>query len=316
MKNQKILLEGGTNEMELLTFLLEGQPFGVNVSKVQSIIEFDPSALSKIPEAPTELLGMLLYRDKTIPLIDLSAALDRNAKPNEEKSIVIVTEFSNLISAFKVDEVKRIYRTSWNDFVPVSPFLSGSHSTSIVGSINLDNEEVLVVDIEHIISLFIPGLAFEKVSQETLEKADKLGRQNFRIFFAEDSGTIRNNVIKILHKSGYTTVNAFENGKLLYEALSTITSQDASKNMRDGSFPRAIISDIEMPQLDGLSLCKRVREELNLKQIPIIMFSSLINEQMIMKCKSVGASGFVSKPEVNKLIAMLDEICQSRGDQV
>jgi two-component system chemotaxis response regulator CheV len=309
MEDQKILLEGGTNEMELLTFLLDQQPFGVNVSKVQSIIEFDPSAVSKIPEAPPALLGMLLHRNKTIPLIDLSVALDRKTGVASEKSIVIVTEFNNVLSSFRVDGVNRIYRTSWDNFVPTTTFFGGS-SPSIIGSIHLDDTEVLVVDAEHILSLIIPDLAFEEISRETLEEADRFKRENMNIFFAEDSTTIRKNVIRILHNAGYTNVQAFDNGKKAYEALSILKTQSNSEGKADVGLPDAIISDIEMPMMDGLTLCRKTREDLNLKQIPIIMFSSLINEQMIMKCETVGANGSVSKPETNKLVAMLDEMCQ------
>ncbi len=308
MEDQKILLEGGTNEMELLTFFLGQQPFGVNVSKVQSIIAFDPAAVSKIPETPPAMLGMLLHRNKTIPLIDLSIALDRKTEVLSEKPIVIVTEFNHFVSGFRVDGVNRIFRTSWRDFVPTTTFF-GFSNPSIIGSIHLENKEVLVVDMEHILSLIIPDLAFEEVSPATVENADKSIRANRHILFAEDSTTIRNKVIRELHKAGYTSIQAFDNGKSAYEALSMMNTQaDAKGETRTGP-PDAIISDIEMPQMDGLTLCKKTRKDLCLQEIPIIMFSSLINEQMVLKCKSVGASAAISKPEINKLVTMLDEMC-------
>ena len=102
MAKQEILLESGTNEMELLTFLLGDQPFGLNVVKVQAIVQFDSSSVSKIPEAPAALLGMMLYRDRTLPLIDLSAALNMQTTTASERQIVIVTEFNNVVSGFKV----------------------------------------------------------------------------------------------------------------------------------------------------------------------------------------------------------------------
>ena len=107
MTKQEILLESGTNELELLTFVLGNQSFGLNVLKVQSIQRYDSSSLTKIPKAHHALLGMILYRDKTIPLIDLSAALNLEEKhETEEKQIVIITEFNSVVNGFLVDGVK------------------------------------------------------------------------------------------------------------------------------------------------------------------------------------------------------------------
>ena len=308
MAKQDILLESGTNEMELLTFLVGDQPFGLNVVKVQAIVQFDPLSVSKIPESPEALLGMMLYRDRTLPLIDLSVALDMQTTTASEKQIVIVTEFNNVVSGFKVDGVKRINRLSWDAFIPVGDFL-GSSSPSIIGSVNLDEKEVLVIDLEHILAEIIPGMAIEEATDKILGIEDRRSRENMQIMFAEDSTIIRNRLVRILRDSGFSNVKAFTNGKDAYDALSAINGKAESKGSRPDDLPHVIVSDIEMPRMDGLTLCRKIKGDAGLKQIPFIIFSSLINEQMVLKCKSVGADSYITKPETNKLVSILDEIC-------
>jgi len=307
VKKQEILLESGTNELELLTFLLRDQLFGVNVAKVQSIIQYDTSLVTKTPNAPNAMLGMLLYRDQTIPLIDLSAALDLAVSDSSAEKIVIVTEFNNSTSGYRVDGVDRIHRLSWDDFVPLDSILISSEA-SIIGSTYIGGKEILVIDMEYILSKIIPGLALEKATTEKIDMAENLKREDVCVYFAEDSTIIRKNVIKILNSIGYTNIQSFENGQRAYESLQRIREFSEKTDNRIDQ-PHAVVSDIEMPMMDGLTLCRKIKIELGMDQIPVIMFSSLINEQMIAKCESVGADGYVTKPETNKLIDMLDEMC-------
>ena len=312
MANQEILLESGTNEMELLTFLLGDQPFGLNVAKVESIEQFDSSLVSKIPAAPATLLGMLLYRDRTVPLIDLSAALDMHGTTASERQIVIVTEFNDVVCGFKVDGVKRINRLSWDAFIPVGDFI-GSSSASIIGTVTIDESEVLVIDLEHILAEIIPAMAIEEPTDEILGGEKKQSRENMRIMFAEDSKTIRNSLVRIFKNSGFSNVKAFANGNDAYDALSAISGKAELKGPHPDDLPQVIISDIEMPKMDGLTLCRKIKETPNLNDIFFIIFSSLINEQMVLKCKRVGADAYITKPETNRLLSMLDKICQGHA---
>lgn len=311
MEEQGILLESGTNELELLTFLLGNQSFGLNVLKVQSILEYDPSSLTIMPKSPHALLGMMLYRGNTIPLIDLSAALDlENKNSNDEKQIVMVTEFNNVVNGFLVDGVKRIHRLNWSDFVPLNTSI-GNVSNSVTGSIQIDGAEVMVVDLEYILSVISPDLAISNISEETLNISGSELRKDVRIFFAEDSGTIRNKVIRILKGSGYENVRDFENGQKAFDTLVEIRDKVDAQGTDDTLLPHVMISDIEMPQMDGLTLCRKIKGDSKLKQITVIMFSSLINKQIIGKCESVGADDYITKPEMDKLVCMLDEMCMN-----
>ncbi len=314
MASQEILLESGTNELELLTFILGGQSFGLNVLKVQSIQQYDSSTLTKIPRAHHALLGMILYRDKTIPLIDLHAALELDVNHDaKENRIVIVTEFNGVVNGFLVNDVNRIYRQNWENFIPLDRAI-GSAGKSITGSIRIDDTDVMVVDLEYILSVISPSLAIGDINDETANRSSRTSREEISVFFAEDSKTIRNNVVRILAKAGYKKVRSFEDGQQAYDALVELRDQTKLNNSDTDLLPQVLVSDIEMPQMDGLSLCKKIKLDGKLKHIIVIMFSSLINEQMLFKCKSVGADDSITKPEMDKLVSMLDKLCMEGNE--
>ena len=302
MAKNEILLETGTNEMELLTVDVDGQLFGINVAKVQAIQQFDRQLLTGLPTAPPGVMGMYLYRETTIPLIDLAAILGKGQPEGLDREIVVITEFNNFVSSFKAHGVRNISRLSWEEFVPLSSML-GSNAY-VTGTVNLEQTEIMVLDLEHILAMLFPDMIIEPLSEDSLQKKEGFKREDLQIVFAEDSSTIRKGVVSVLHKAGFQNVTEFENG---LEAHEYLTQTQGSDQKADGSV--VLITDIEMPRMDGLTLCKKIKQSDPLEQLPVIIFSSLINEQMIDKCKGVGADHYVTKPEVNKLMHYLDELC-------
>jgi two-component system, chemotaxis family, chemotaxis protein CheV len=304
MNNHGILLESGTNEMELLTVLVDNQPFGMNVAKVKSIQQYKPELVTTLPEAIPGVAGMFLYRNKTIPLLDLAKILEIELKKDFEREIVVVTEFNNAINCFKVQGVKRIYRLSWKDFSPFdSTFESNAYCT---GSVHLEDSEILVLDLEHILSEIFPDLVIEDVRSEALKKKDSISRKQLEIIFAEDSPTIRRGVILALKNAGFENIADFTNGE---QALAYLMERYKTEN-RHSLENVVLISDIEMPRMDGLTLCRSIKQDPDLNTIHVIMFSSLINSQMVAKCEKVNADRYVTKPETNQLIQILDGRCR------
>lgn len=299
MTDHGILLESGTNEMELLAIEINKQVFGINVSKVKSILQYDKALVSVLPNSPKGMIGVYLTRGTTYPLINLADILDKE-NADDDRKIVVVTEFNNSINCFIVDAVRRIYRLSWEEFTPISTIFNSSNH--ITGSISLEDEEILVLDLEQILSMLFPNQVIEEVQKETIELGKNVPRDKVNLLFAEDSALIRTMVTKALKTAGYSQVTEFENGRV---ALDYITEN--RELFDDTATPTILISDIEMPMMDGLTLCNNVKNVLNIKTIKVIMFSSLINDQMIVKCKTVGADNYITKPESNKLIKMIDE---------
>ena len=309
MKKQEILLESGTNEVELLNFSIGSQAFGVNVAKIQAIIKFEPSTLTSMPQTPPAVKGMMLYRKKTVPLIDLSAALDLEKAKETDRMIVIVTEFNNSINSFLVDGVHKIHRVSWNNFVPISSVISNT-GTKVIGSIHIDDDEVMVVDLEGILSILFPELAMQNITEKILKQTKKEIREKVKIIFAEDSKVIRDTVEQILKSAGYLQIEAFADGKKVFDLLEELKSQTKETGTETSRLPKIVISDIEMPEMDGLTLCRKIKEDPILRKIKVVIFSSLINGQMIKKCERVGADDYITKPETNKLVEMLDSMVQ------
>ena len=167
----------------------------------------------------------------------------------------------------------------------------------------------MVVDLEYILSVISPSLAIGDIKEETANLSSQSSREEVNVFFAEDSKTIRSNVIRILNKAGYKNVRSFENGQEALNVLEKIRDQVDTNESDASPLPNVLISDIEMPQMDGLSLCRKIKSDSKLDQITVIMFSSLINKQMLFRCNSVGADDSITKPEMDKLVAMLDKYC-------
>lgn len=286
--------------MEILSVVINDGLYGINVAKVQSILQYDPKLVTAIPDAPSCIKGMLLYRDRTIPLIDLAVALGMPQPESLQYAIVVVTEFNKSINGFLVIGVQRIHRLSWDEFIPLNSIFGSE--VCINGSVNVDDKEILVIDLEQILASLFPKLTLEEIETSTFKGDTTLSRANLNIIFAEDSKTIRKGLVAALRKAGFESVLEFDNGQL---ALDYLNGQARTQIEQGAHF--ALISDIEMPRMDGLTLCRRIKSDNVLSQMPVVMFSSLINEQMIDKCRSVGAERYVTKPETNALISYLDE---------
>lgn len=200
-----------------------------------------------------------------------------------------------------VDNVSRIHRISWKDMEP-SPEVGDQ--SRVVGIIKMEDKIVLLIDFETIIAEINPEINAKLTTVEDADHDLKLRRGGAHIVVAEDSPLLRELLVSTLHEAGYEYVKDFNNGKAAWDYLEELAGRDG--DIKDQV--RLIVSDIEMPQMDGHRLLKLVRENPRLQDVPLILFSSLINEEMRRKGKELGASGQISKPEINQLIALLDEM--------
>jgi two-component system chemotaxis response regulator CheV len=296
-------LESGITEMELLTVLVNEQPFGMNVTKIQSIQQYDPKLVTKLPESHPGVAGMFLYRNQTIPLLDLSRILGIEPTREFDQEIVVVTEFNNTVNSFLVQGVKRIYRLSWQELIPMDQMFDTS--ACFTGSVHVDDTQILVLDLEHILADIFPEMILEQVTKEVLSQKETIHRDQIQILFAEDSLTLRKRATATLKAAGFSHIKGFINGHQALEAI--------QKDYRDKPLEEirrtVLITDIEMPKMDGLTLCRTIKMDPVLKDIYVVMFSSLINDQMIEKCKTALAEEYVTKPEINELVKILDKRC-------
>jgi len=314
---KEILLESGTNEVELAEFFLGTRSYGVNVAKIREFVPYKKGSVTKVPNVPPSMIGMLLLRGKTIPLIHLKQNLELDDHSISERPVVLVTEFNTVVNGFLIDSISRIHRLSWSDIKPLNPVLS-QHAHRITGTVHVDKREILILDLEYIIGQLFPDKMASLNIYENQEVGSGLSvqekRNKYPVVIADDSGMIRKLVFNALKSEGYQNVRDFDNGLTAFNYLLDLKQKAETDKSPINDFVGVVVSDIEMPQMDGLNLCKRIKEDTVLSKIPVILFSSLINEQMIRKCKRVGADGQISKPEMKKMIAYVDEVLGIKDD--
>lgn len=297
LSENKILLETGTNELELVTFTIGHNTFGINVMKVREIIH--PAPVTVVPESHSAIEGVLQVRGEIIPVINLASALNIDSSVSKDESKFIISELNQMKVVFRVDEVHRIQRISWQQIEEPSALQMGlEDSTS--GIVKLDDKIILMLDYEKLIISISPSSGFSEKDVEILGSRE---RSNKVIYIAEDSAVLRQLIEDTLRKSGYHNLVFFKNGE---EASQQIESVAKSGKILEAV--QLLITDIEMPKMDGHHLTKRVKDNPETKDLPVIIFSSLITNDLHHKGEKVGANAQVSKPEIAKLITLVDQL--------
>ena len=294
-----ILLESGTNEFEIVEFSIGGVNYGINVAKVREVIQRIP--VTAMPQAHPYIDGLFTLRGKAIPLVNLPRCL--NVTNGDEAKNIIVTEINNYDIGFLVENVSRIHRISWKDMEP-SPEVGDQ--SRVVGIIKMPDRIVLLLDFETIIAEINPEI---NAKLTTVADADvRAGRALAHVVVAEDSPMLRDLLVSTLHDSGYRFVRDFGNGQDAWEYLQGLAKKDGDIS----EHLSIIVSDVEMPMMDGHRLLKLVRNSERLRDVPFVLFSSLINEEMRLKGEELGASAQISKPEIGQLIDLLDKFVFSK----
>lgn len=292
----KILLENGTNELEVLEFTLGGNSYGINVAKIREIIPYQ--AVTPVPNAHPSIEGVFMPRDVMITAIDLKNCLQRGE--SESGGLFIVTNFNGLDIAFHVDQVIGIHRVSWTEIIKPDSTISNSEDGVSTGIIKKNDKLIIILDFEKIITDINPETGLKV--QEIEEMGDR-SRNDTPILIAEDSALLNKLIVEALHKAGYVNLTHTENGQQAWDLLNQWKDNgQLDKNVH------CIITDIEMPQMDGHRLTKLVKTDDVLKKIPLIIFSSLINEEMRRKGEQLGADAQLTKPEIGNLVRTIDKV--------
>lgn len=304
----EILLEAGTNEVEIFEFTIGDQHYGVNVAKVNQIIQRDQLKITRADLPPHGVLGTITFRGKPTMTIDLRQILQLDGEEADpERSLMLVTQFNEQVVAFAIDAAQRIHRVSWKSFEPINNSFS-QENPYVNGIIRLEEKLILVLDLEYILTLVNPNFGL-KVNEQTISEieANFKPRQQIKILFAEDSPMIRKMVKNQLESVGMTNLTIATNGLEALQIINQYVEDSKKTDQPITEYVDLILTDIEMPVMDGLTLCRNIKKELGIK-VPVIVFSSLINNQMIEKCKSVGANGWGSKPKVDMIVEIIDRL--------
>lgn len=295
-----ILLESGTNELELLEFFVGNEDYGINIAKVNEIMTY--REVTPMPSAPEGVEGVFMPRDKLITVVDLHKILGIEQSDSND-GLLIVCEFNQLDIAFHVTSVKGIQRISWSSIEKPPSVANNSKKGVATGIAKVDGRIIVILDFEKIISDLNSTAGLDTTG---LEKLAKAGDVNYdaKIVIAEDSPLLNKMIVNAMTTAGFHNILAFSNGQ---EAWNYISGYANEKEAVDNI--SLVVSDIEMPQMDGHRLTKLIKDNRILKQIPVYLFSSLIDERMMKKGESVGADRQFSKPQIGELIkTMLDQL--------
>ena len=293
-----ILLESGTNELEILEFNIGNNHYGINVAKVKEIMSYQPP--TPVPNAHPSIEGIFMPRDTIISIVDLAKSLSIPPSTDPKRDMYIITNFNKLNIGFHVHGVEGIHRLTWEDISKPDETISTAQSSVATGIIKLDGRLIVVLDFEKIVTDISPETGL-KVTD--IEKLGARTRNSSPILIAEDSPLLSKLIVDSLHKAGYVNVDANSDG---LEAWNKI-----SKYKEDGTLKEkvhCIITDIEMPQMDGHRLTKLCKDDPEIHDIPIVIFSSLINDEMRRKGESLGADAQLTKPEIGSLVEVIDKL--------
>ncbi len=292
----KILLENGTNELEVLEFKLDGNAYGINVAKIKEIINY--MEVTPVPNAHPSIEGIFMPRDTMITAIDLKNCLQRGV--SEPGGLFIVTNFNKLDIAFHVDSVVGIHRVSWREIIKPGSTVSTSEDGVSTGIIKFDDRLIIILDFEKIVTDINPETGLKLADIDDLGERHRI---DVPILIAEDSPLLNKLIVDSLHKAGYVNLIHTENGQQAYDVI-----QECKKEGTLKDHVQCIITDIEMPLMDGHRLTKLVKSDEETKDIPVVIFSSLVNDDMKRKGEALGANAQLSKPEIGNLVRVVDEL--------
>ncbi|OLA85510.1 MAG: chemotaxis protein CheV [Roseburia sp. 40_7] len=294
-----ILLESGTNELEILEFALGNNRYGINVAKIREILSYQP--VTPIPNANPSVEGIFMPRDVMITVINLKRCIGLPETDNE--GLFIITNFNKLNIAFHVDEVIGIHRVSWEDIIKPDSTINSHDNGVSTGVIKLDDKLIIILDFEKIVTDISPETGLKVSDMDEVVSRD---RSDCPILIAEDSPLLSKLITDCLKKAGYTHQIVTANGQEAWDKICEFKKEGTLKDK-----VHCIITDIEMPIMDGHRLTKLAKTDDDVKGIPLIIFSSLVNDEMRRKGEALGADAQLTKPEIGNLVEAIDKLIDS-----
>ncbi len=295
----------GENRLELLLFTLQnGQMYGINVFKVREVMPCPK--LTQLPYAHEMVRGVAHLRGTTLAVIDLNHAIGQGAHAQVENGFVIITEYNRTVQGFLVNSVERIINLNWQSVVP--PPIGCGESNFLTAVTQLQERIVEILDVEKILIMINPNLLENELTHNfSGEVLEGITQHHLRILVADDSTVARQQIKRCAESLGLEVV-LMPDGDAALKHLKSIVADGHHINERY----LMLISDIEMPKMDGYTLTAEIRKDAQLKEMDILLHTSLsgcFNESMVQKA---GANAFMAKFQRDDMLAMLSQKIQQR----
>ena len=300
-----ILLESGTNELEILEFRVGENYYGINVAKIREILPYQTP--TPIPNSDLRIEGIFMPRDEIISIIDLAEVMHLPKSENNVTDMYIVTNFNRLNAAFHVHSVAGIHRVSWSEIIKPDSTVNNSGESMATGIVRINDKLIIILDFEQIVATINPETGLKASDVEHMRGR---ARNDAPILIAEDSPLLSKMIVDCLSQAGYSNVTATDNGQECWDTL--------RRYQQEGNLDKkvsCIITDIEMPQMDGHRLTKLIKDSDIFRHLPVVIFSSLINDEMRRKGERLGANAQLTKPEIGQLVEALDELIGVKEDK-
>ncbi|MCL2575081.1 MAG: chemotaxis protein [Defluviitaleaceae bacterium] len=296
-KKQEILLESGTNELEILEFTIDGRHYGINVAKIVELMKYHE--VTPMPNANPFVEGVFNPRGHLMTLINLPAYLGHVDGDSRNMDIFIITNFNKVFSAFRVHAVEEIHRLSWTQIEKPDAAIYGGQDGLATGIARIGTRLVTILDFEKILQDISPESA---INMSDLDKLGERERSDKPILMADDSPVLNKILVEALTFAGYTNLTMCSNGQEAWDLL----REYKESGQPIENFCKIVISDIEMPKMDGHKLLKNIRDDSDMRHLPVILFSSIMSEQVRMKGEGLGATAQLTKPEIYDLVKLVD----------
>lgn len=300
MAETNILLEAGNNQLELLKFKVAGQYYAINVAKTDESIDY--MEVTPVPLSRPEIKGILAIRDTLVTVIDLKKVLFDEYTEITPSTSIILTNFNKLNLGFVVDEIVGISRFSWLHILKPEATISSTDEGIITGLVKDEDRIVCILDFEKIVSDINPqcGLTSSDLDASVMKNSNK--REDYSLLVAEDSKLLNKLIVKSLLDAGYQVKSVWNGSEAWDEITAWGTREELLKHYQ------LLITDIEMPVMDGITLARNVKKSDEYKSLPICVFSSLVNEMLINKVKELEIDAMITKPEIGKLVEKIDSM--------
>lgn len=296
------LTEVGTNEVEIMCFYLDLQVdgearrafYGINVAKVLKITRLPGQVMRPPTSTHPSVWGAFHFKDRDmiVPVVALARYLEQDQVASDTQKLII-TEFNQVMTAFLVSGITRIYRLSWADVEQPGKHINEYSHNAFTGLVNLEGHIVFILDLEKIVIELNPQSGKDFFGVSAGVKSDR----NITVLHVDDQMLVRRMVKAALEKDEAFSVESAESGKAALDILHAKLEVAREKGCPITDLVNVVVSDVEMPVMDGYTLCRSIKEDPALARLPVYLFSSLITEETLHKGASVGVDGQFPKPQ-------------------